>query len=141
MQNLQLVSQNIELNCPTRPYRVHTSLLSASTAHTHVALWSNQYALCSLESAVLLAKWLEVVTTPGLYPAVTDHEHKILDFVIEMVQETQNGATRNWLLENNLRLCATVTGLWSRLFGGDNIWEMPDLIGRSLSEYADLMES
>jgi hypothetical protein len=110
-------------------------------AHTHVALWSNQYALCSLESAVLLAKWLEVVTTPGLYPAVTEHEHKILDFVIEMVQETQHGASRDWLLENRMRLCAIVTRLWSRLFGGDNIWEMPDLIGQSLSQYADLLEA
>ncbi|CRG90988.1 Regulatory protein ADR1 [Talaromyces islandicus] len=109
-------------------------------AHTHVALWSNQYALCSLESAVLLAKWIEVVTTPGLYPAVTEHERKILDFVIEMVQETQHGATRDWLLENNMRLSAIVTRLWSRLFGGDNIWEMPDLIGQSLGEYADLLE-
>lgn len=109
-------------------------------AHTHVALWSNQYALCSLESAVLLAKWLEVVTKPDLYPVATEHEQKILDFVIEMVQETQHGASRDWLLENNMRLCAIVTRLWSRLFGGDNIWEMPDLIGKSLSEYADLLE-
>jgi hypothetical protein len=109
-------------------------------AHTLVTTWSNQYALCSLECAVLLAKWLEKVTVPNPDPALTEQETKLLEFVIEMVMETQHGASREWLLENNTRLSAIVTRLWGRLFTTDHIWEVVNLIGQSLSRYADILE-
>lgn len=111
-------------------------------AHTQVVLWSNQHALCSLECAVLLAKWLEVATAPGMYPGqLTDQEARLLDFVIEMALETQHEASREWLLENNTRLSATVTRLWARLFTADYIWEMVSLVGQSLNSYADILEN
>lgn len=111
-------------------------------AHTQVVLWSNQHALCSLECAVLLAKWLEVATAPGMYPGgLTEQEAKLLDFVIEMALETEHEASRDWLLENNTRLSATVTRLWARLFTADYIWEMVSLVGQSLNSYADILEN
>lgn len=110
-------------------------------AHTQVVLWSNQHALCSLECAVLLAKWLEVATAPGTYPTLTEQETKLLDFVIEMALETQHETSREWLLKNNTRLSATVTRLWARLFTADYIWEMVSLVGQSLNSYADILES
>lgn len=109
-------------------------------AHTQVVSWSNQYALCSLECAVLLAKWLEVATVPKPEPSLTEQEARLLEFVIEMVMETRQGTTREWLLENNARLSAIVTRLWSRLFTADYIWELVNLIGRSLESYADILE-
>lgn len=109
-------------------------------AHTLVTTWSNQYALCSLECAVLLAKWLEKVTVPNPDPALTEQETKLLEFVMEMVMETQHGANREWLLENNTRLSAIVTRLWGRLFTTDHIWEVVNLIGQSLSRYADILD-
>lgn len=108
-------------------------------AHTQVVSWSNQYALCSLECAVLLAKWLEAVTVPNPEPSLTEQESRLLEFVIEMVMETQQDATREWLLENNARLSAIVTRLWARLFTADYIWELVNLIGRSLGRYADIL--
>lgn len=110
-------------------------------AHTQVVSWSNQYALCSLECAVLLAKWLEAATVPDPEPALSDQESRLLEFVIEMVMETQHGATREWLLQNNARLSAIVTRLWARLFTADYIWELVNLIGRSLGSYADILEA
>lgn len=109
-------------------------------AHTQVVSWSNQYALCSLECAVLLAKWLEAATVPNPEPGLTEQESKLLEFVIEMVMETQAGKSREWLLGNNARLSAIVTRLWARLFSADYIWELVNLIGRSLHSYADILE-
>jgi hypothetical protein len=109
-------------------------------AHSQVALWSNQHALCSLECAVLLAKWLEAVTVQDPSPGLTEQEIRLRDFVLEMVMEVQHGVSREWLLATNTRLSAAVTRLWARLFTADYIWEMVSLIGRSLNSYADLLE-
>lgn len=109
-------------------------------AHSQVALWSNQHALCSLECAVVLAKWLEAVTGPNPGSALTEQETRLRDFVLEMVMEVQHGVSREWLLATNTRLSAAVTRLWARLFTADYIWEMVNLIGRSLDSYADLLE-
>jgi hypothetical protein len=109
-------------------------------AHSQVALWSNQHALCSLECAVLLAKWLEAVTVQNPNPGLTAQETRLRDFVLEMVMEVQHGVSREWLLATNTRLSAAVTRLWARLFTADYIWEMVSLIGRSLNSYADLLE-
>ncbi|RDW70563.1 uncharacterized protein DSM5745_08074 [Aspergillus mulundensis] len=109
-------------------------------ARTLVVSWSNQYALCSLECAVLLAKWLEIATVPNPEPRLTEQETKLLEFVIEMVMEAQHGVSRSWLLANNTRLSAVVTRLWARLFTADYIYELVNLIGRSLNRYADLLE-
>lgn len=109
-------------------------------AHSQVALWSNQHALCSLECAVLLAKWLEAVTVQNPSPGLTGQETRLRDFVLEMVMEVQHGVSREWLLATNTRLSAAVTRLWARLFSADYIWEMVSLIGRSLNSYADLLE-
>lgn len=110
-------------------------------AQTQVVSWSNQYALCSLECAVLLAKWLEMATIPNPEPSLTEQEARLLEFVIEMVMETQQDATREWLLANNARLSAIVTRLWARLFTADYIWELVNLIGRSLESYANILET
>lgn len=111
-------------------------------AHTQVVLWSIQHALCSLECAVLLAKWLEVATAAGTYPgSLTEQEMKLLDFVIEMALETQHEVSREWLLENNTRLGATVTRLWARLFTADYIWDIVNLVGQSLNSYAEILEN
>lgn len=109
-------------------------------AHSQVALWSNQHALCSLECAVVLAKWLEAVTGSDPDPVLTEQEIRLRDFVLEMVMEVQHGVSREWLLATNTRLSAAVTRLWARLFTADYIWEMVNLIGRSLNSYADLLE-
>ncbi|KAL2821329.1 fungal-specific transcription factor domain-containing protein [Aspergillus cavernicola] len=109
-------------------------------ARTLVVSWSNQYALCSLECAVLLAKWLEIATVPNLQPRLAEQETKLLEFVIEMVMETHHGVSRSWLLANNTRLSAAVTRLWARLFTADFIYELVNLIGRSLNRYADILE-
>lgn len=111
-------------------------------AHTQVVLWSIQHALCSLECAVLLAKWLEVATAASKFPgSLTEQEAKLLDFVIEMALETQHEVDRDWLLQNSTRLSAAVTRLWARLFTADYIWDIVSLVGEALNRYADLLDA
>lgn len=111
-------------------------------AHTQVVLWSIQHALCSLECAVLLAKWLEVATAASQFPgSLTEQEAKLLDFVLEMALETQHEVDRDWLLQNSTRLSAAVTRLWARLFTADYIWDIVRLVGEALHRYADILDA
>lgn len=108
-------------------------------AQTQVVYWSNQVALCSLECALLLTKWLESVTGPDPQPPLTQAEERVLDFVVEMVAETEYKASRQQLFANNKILGSIIVRLWAKLFRFDSVWEMVDLIGRSLRVYADLL--
>jgi hypothetical protein len=105
-----------------------------------VAYWSHQYALCSLECALLLAKWLESVTIPDPNPSLTAEEERMLDFVVQLVAETEYKASREQTLEKREFLGSVIVRLWAKLFISDNVWEMVGLIGRSLNVYANLLE-
>lgn len=109
-------------------------------AHTQVFYWSNQYALCSLECALLLTKWLEAVVVPHPLPALTENERKLLDFIVQLVNHTEYEAPREQLLQDNKNLSVIILRLWAKLFRRDSVWEIVDLIGRSLRAYADLLE-
>ena len=109
-------------------------------AHTQMFFWSTQHALCSLECALLLTKWLEVVTVPHPDPPLNDEEKKVLGSVMQMVAETEYAASAEYLLANNKRLSAIVVRVWAKLFRTDSIWETIDLIGRSMRIYADMLE-
>lgn len=110
-----------------------------SIAHTRL-FWSIQHALCSLDCALLLTKWLESVTQLNLAPPLTEAEQKLLSFVMEMVAETEHAASEADLLGHNKYLSAVVVRIWARLFRADDIWEMVNLIGRSLEVYANMLE-
>ncbi|KAI0968305.1 hypothetical protein F4678DRAFT_197226 [Xylaria arbuscula] len=107
---------------------------------TQLIHWSNQHALCSLECAILLAKWLESVTMPNPTPALTPAEHMVLDFVIQLVAEAEYKISAEKLAEQKGRLSAIIVRLWARLYQVDSVWQMVNVIGRSLNLYADLLE-
>lgn len=110
-------------------------------AHTQVFYWSNQYALCSFECALLLlTKWLEAVVVPRPAPALTENERNLLDFVVQLVNHTEYEAPREQLLRNNKSLSVIILRLWAKLFHQDSGWEIVDLVGRSLRAYADVLE-
>lgn len=93
-------------------------------AQNQVIFWSNAHAICSLECALLLAKWLEAVTVPTPDPQLSPQEQKLLDYVIEMVDETEYKAPTSELLAHNRRLSAIVAKLWAKLFRPDAVWEL-----------------
>lgn len=109
-------------------------------AHTQMFFWSTQHALCSLECALLLTKWLESVTIPTPEPPLSIEEKKLLNFVIQMITETEYAALPEMPIGNGKHLSAAVVRLWAKLFRSDSIWQMIDVIGRSLNMYADMIE-
>ena len=113
-------------------------------AHTQMFFWSTQHALCALECALLLTKWLETVTAVYLQPSdqqrLCAEETKLLGFICEMVSETEYSAPPPELLRDNKHLSAIVVRLWAKLFRSDSIWQMVDVIGKSLLTYADMLE-
>ncbi|KAH8804590.1 hypothetical protein F5884DRAFT_796594 [Xylogone sp. PMI_703] len=109
-------------------------------ARTQVIYWSNQHALCSLECAVLLAKWLEAVAAPNPTPPLTAAEEKLLGFVVHLVAETAYNVSYEEILLKKERLSAITVRIWARLYQFGSVWEMVDLIGSSLNTYADLLE-
>lgn len=110
-------------------------------AETQLIHWSNQHALCSLECAVLLAKWLDCVTMPNPQPVLTIPESQVLSFVAQLVAETEYSMTRDQVLLQKERLSGTVVRLWARLYQSSSVWQMVNLIGSSLWIYADLLEN
>ncbi|KAF9895291.1 hypothetical protein FE257_000195 [Aspergillus nanangensis] len=107
---------------------------------TQVLYWSNQHALCSLECALLLAKWLESATMPGLEPPLTGMEEKLLDFVVQLITDTEYKISYEEVRRRKRLLSAMTVRLWAKLYQWKSVWEMVDLIGRSLNLYADLLE-
>lgn len=102
-------------------------------AQNQVIFWSNAHAICSLDCALLLAKWLEAVTVPNPEPALSTQEQKLLGFVIEMVNETEFKASTSNLLQHNRRLSAIVAKLWAKLFRPDSVWELVGKKSRHMS--------
>ena len=109
-------------------------------ARTQSFFLSNQYALCSLESAIFLTKWLEAATGATPETPLTAEEKRLLDFVLQTIAETEYAEDSRALLTSSNRQGAIITRLWAKIFRADSIWEIVGLIGRSLSAYADLME-
>lgn len=111
----------------------------AFVARTQVHLWSNQYALCSLEAALFLAKWLEAILL-AQKQQLTAQETLVLKFVLDMIAETEHAAEESHLLAQPKRLGAIIARLWATLFRADSVWQIVGLIGQSLTAYADLID-
>lgn len=108
-------------------------------ARTQLMHWSNQHALCSLECAVLLAKWLESVTSPSVAD-VTAHEDRVLEFVAQLVAEDEYKTNYETVLDQKPKLSAKVVRLWAKLYQFKSVWQTINLIGESLTIYAELLE-
>ncbi|KAM0713417.1 hypothetical protein Q7P37_010379 [Cladosporium fusiforme] len=143
------------LQLPAVARNTHTSRVALNCAHglsipvrlginfvsrTQVFFYSNQYALCSLRSALYLTKWLEIVQAPHQYRHTTPDEVKVLEFLAELLDEADSSFDAKSLLTRTNRLAAALLRLHGKIFRDDSIWEFIGLIGSSLNAYADLLE-
>lgn len=108
-------------------------------AQTQVIRWSNQHALCSLECAVLMAKWLEAITADGV--SLKAEELTVLEFTAQLVSEGEYKLSYEWILEHKQCLSGLVVRLWAKLYQSKSVWQTVDLIGESLNIYADFLEA
>jgi hypothetical protein len=110
-------------------------------AQTQLIHWSNQHALCSLECALLLAKWLQEVSLTEPSPPLTASENRVLEFIVQLVAETEYKVSCERILQQKTRLSAMTVRLWAKLYQSSSVWETVNLIGKSLQIYAELLEA
>ncbi|KAH8672466.1 hypothetical protein BGZ61DRAFT_459370 [Ilyonectria robusta] len=105
--------------------------------------WSIENSLCSLDCALLLKDWLEMISktigscgTEGLRKVET----KLLGIIAGIVKETSLSETLN-ILEDDAshfrRMAATVVTLWAQMFQGDYVLEIDSVIKAGLQLLAD----
>ncbi|GKZ27072.1 hypothetical protein AbraIFM66951_004538 [Aspergillus brasiliensis] len=115
-------------------------------AYTQSINESIQHPLCSLECAILLSRWLgiisEAVQATGL-ETLREDERKLLGMIASLIKETDMAST----LDSNdadsyciRRMAATVVRLWAETFRGIHIFEIVRVIGETLSALADILE-
>ena len=117
------------------------------------------YAVCNLECAVLLSKWLMTLASIGpTDPPVSPEEKNLLEMVRRMLDETEFAVPIDPSLSGpgsghpsrvdmatsdstKLRqLAVAVVRLWAETFKGTHIFELVRIISLGLEGYADLLE-
>ncbi|KAK9427537.1 hypothetical protein V1505DRAFT_33597 [Lipomyces doorenjongii] len=115
--------------------------LGIDITKTHVRYWPLEHALCSLECAVLLARWLESVLVSALRPPLSKLEEQVLIFIKQLVTKWYQSGSPGSLLKQEIPISAAVVMIWARLYQSNSEWGTIDLIGRSFAAYAELLKS
>lgn len=107
---------------------------------------SIQHPLCTLECAILLSRWLsivsDVVQVSGL-ESLREDERKLLGMIASLIRETdwadtlESKETDSYCIR---RMAATVVRLWAETFQGVHIFEIVRVIGETLSIVAETLE-
>ncbi|KAE8151067.1 hypothetical protein BDV25DRAFT_139224 [Aspergillus avenaceus] len=102
-------------------------------------VWSIQHALCGLEFAVLLSKWLQAVGRTQQQHPLEEHEQRLLNWVRRIVEEGRNSLDDEDTTSDLDcdRLAFFVVRLWARIMRGNAQWPFVDIIGHSLEMYAE----
>lgn len=112
-------------------------------ASNQTAIWTIEHSLCSLECALLLRDWLEMISTiVGSHgtEGLRKVERKLLDIITGIIKETSFAKTLD-IMEGEAshfqRMATTVLKLWAQIFQGNHVLEIDDAIGSSLRLLAD----
>ena len=115
-------------------------------ARTQTVHWSTEHAICYLECAFFLTRWMqeaaEAVHIGGMTTLRND-EQKLLAITRNLVGETSSD-----VVDSNedppmqiRRLAAATARLWADIFNGIHVFHFEHRVGLSLSVIADLLES
>ncbi|PYI09615.1 hypothetical protein BO78DRAFT_427293 [Aspergillus sclerotiicarbonarius CBS 121057] len=103
-------------------------------------VWSIQHALCGMEFAVLVSKWLYVVgRLQQEAQPLEEHETRLLNWIRRIVEEGRASLDDDGPASENLdcyQLAYFVVTLWARIMHGNAQWPFVDIIGQSLDLYA-----
>lgn len=107
-------------------------------ASNQTAIWTIEHSLCSLECAISLKNWLEIISeavkTCGIEGLRKD-EKILLRIVTGIIKETCLDATID-ILEDDVsriqRMASTVLSLWAGMFQGVHTLEIDNTIGAGL---------
>ncbi len=116
-------------------------------AKTQTFIWSIQHSLCSLECVLLMSKWLTAISmseAENSEPPVTPEEEKVLSIVRALLDETEFAIPADNVSsfkEMTKYLNVGTLRVWATIFQGPQTWAIVDVIGNSLSIYADMLEA
>ncbi|RAL04550.1 C2H2-type zinc finger protein [Aspergillus ibericus CBS 121593] len=104
-------------------------------------VWSIQHALCGMEFAVLVSKWLCVLgQLQEEAQPLEEHETRLLHWIRRIVEEGRASLDDDGSASNNnldcYKLAYFVVTLWARIMRGNTQWPFVDIIGQSLELYA-----
>ncbi|KAL3460607.1 hypothetical protein BJX64DRAFT_178604 [Aspergillus heterothallicus] len=121
------------------PVKIGVNIVSRNQAFT----WSLQHALCALECAFVLSKWLIAMHRRAPATSLDEDESRLLAYIVDMVYEadpsfqlTKADNTAPHLLD----LCARVIKIWAKLLSGEAVWDVVHMIGKALGEYSQILE-
>ncbi|KAL3481531.1 hypothetical protein BJX99DRAFT_270739 [Aspergillus californicus] len=109
-------------------------------ARSQAFVWSIQHALCGLEFAVFVHKWLKAVGQTRHKQPLEEHEQRLLDWVRRVVDEGRSSIEDQDTVSGYMdcdQLAYFVVYLWARIMRGNTQWAFVDTIGRSLELYAE----
>lgn len=120
------------------------------------------YAVCNLECAILLAKWLMTLATvnPAADAPISPDERALLETLRRMLDETEfavpidpslsggggpghPGSVADVAVNDGTKmrqLAAAVIRLWAETFKGSHVFDIVKIIGNGLEGYAELLE-
>ncbi|KAL4798402.1 hypothetical protein BDV19DRAFT_396798 [Aspergillus venezuelensis] len=133
------------------PVQIGLSYYSNCKAYS----WSIQHALCNIECAAFLSKWLLVISSSCTTVPLSDLELQIIKWIGRVVREglLSHDDTIALLPEirdanstdpqaTTARLSYAVVKVWAQMFKlCNNPWPIVRLIGRSLDQYAALVHA
>jgi len=110
---------------------------------TKTAIWSLEHSICSLESAILLKDWLDMISTTvrcsGL-DALQKVERRLLGIIKDIIHGTSFAGGLD-LVEDyasqTQRMAHSVTKIWAAIFQGVNILDIENVIAAGLQLLAD----
>jgi hypothetical protein len=125
-------------------HAVHALSVPIKTGHrllskTRSFASSMDHALCSLECAYLLSKWLETLAMPDVQ--ATDDEMRVLHLVKTMLDETKFAVPEEVEVgspEYVGCLNVGVLRVWAAVLRGEQMFTVVDVMGRALGLYADM---
>jgi hypothetical protein len=105
---------------------------------TKTAIWSLEHSICSLESAILLKDWLDMISTTirssGL-DALQKIERHLLGIIMDIMKGTSFAGTLDILEDyasQTQRMACTVIKIWAAIFQGVNVLDIENVIGAGL---------
>ncbi|KAF2709330.1 hypothetical protein K504DRAFT_431769 [Pleomassaria siparia CBS 279.74] len=105
---------------------------------TKTPIWSLEHSICSLESAILLKDWLDmmssIVRSSGL-DALQKVERRLLEIIKDIIKGTSFAATPDILEDHASQIQSmayTVIKIWAAVFQGANILDIENTIGAGL---------
>jgi hypothetical protein len=143
-------------NAPQRSQRVNRAIIHAAHSLSvpvrlgitfmttmKTAIWSLEHSICSLESAILLKDWLEMISTTvesSGSDALHKVERRLLEIIRDIIRGTSLAATLD-ILEDCAsqiqRMACTVIKIWAAVFQGVNILDVENVIGTGLQLLVD----